>query len=55
VAFALSDGIRAEEALNETLERFLQQIERLEAILLESGKDWLDLSEDEERSLWEGL
>ena len=55
VAFALSDDIRAEEALNETLERFCQQVERLEAILLESGKDWQDLAEDEERSLWENL
>ena len=55
VALALPDGIRAEEALTETLERFGQQIERLEASLLENEKGWQDLSEPEELLLWKGL
>ena len=55
VASALPHDVRAEEALTETLERFCQQIERVEAALAEHEKDWQDISEDEERSLWENL
>jgi MazG family protein len=55
VALALPADIRAEEALTESLERFCHQIERMEASLLENENDWQDLSEEEERSLWESL
>ena len=55
VAFGLLADVRAEEALTETLERFSQQIERMEASLLEDEKGWQDLSEPEELTLWKGL
>jgi uncharacterized protein YabN with tetrapyrrole methylase and pyrophosphatase domain len=55
VALALLDDIRAEEALTESLERFCQQIKRVEASLVENARGWQDLSEDEERSLWKAL
>ena len=53
VAFGLPRGIRAEEALTEALARFCQQVEQVEKYLVEKGKDWTDLSEEEERALWE--
>ncbi|MCG6983548.1 MAG: nucleoside triphosphate pyrophosphohydrolase [Deltaproteobacteria bacterium] len=53
VAFTQPAGIRAEEALTETLERFCQRVEQVETYLTERGKDWKDLSEEEERTLWE--
>lgn len=53
VAFTLPEGIRAEEALTEALGRFCQQVEQVETYLVEMGKDWTDLSEEEERTLWE--
>ena len=55
VAFALPRGIRAEEALTEALEKLCQQVERVETYLVEKGKDWADLSEEEERALWENI
>lgn len=55
VAFSLPAEVRAEEALAKALDSFCHQIERLEASLLEKGKDWQDLSEEEERSLWENI
>jgi len=55
VAFTLPAGIRAEEALTEALERFCQQVEQVETALAERGKDWTDLSEEEERTLWEKI
>ena len=53
VAFTLPADIRAEDALTQTLERFCQQLERVEASLVDQEKSWQDLSEAEERSLWE--
>ena len=55
MAYTLPAGIRAEEALTKTLERFCQQVERVEASLVEQEKGWQDLSEAEERSLWENI
>lgn len=55
VAFALPRGIRAEEALTEALEKLCQQVEQVETYLVEKGKDWADLSEEEERTLWENI
>ncbi len=55
VAFALPAGIRAEEELTKTLERFCQQLERVEASLVDQEKGRQDLSEAEERSLWENI
>lgn len=55
VAFGLHEDIRAEESLASGLERFCAQVERVEASLNAAGKDWQDLSEAEERSLWENL
>ena len=55
VAFALPRGIRAEEALTEALEKLCQQVEHVETYLVEKGKDWADLSEEEERTLWENI
>ena len=55
VAFTLPTGIRAEEALAEALARFCQQVEQVEKNLVEKGKDWTDLSEEEERALWENI
>jgi tetrapyrrole methylase family protein/MazG family protein/ATP diphosphatase len=52
VAFAFLAGIRAEEALTEALESFCDQVKRLEAGLAGQGKNWQDLSEEEEQSLW---
>ncbi len=55
VAYTLPADTRAEEALEKALDSFCQQIKRVESGLMEKGKDWQDLSEDEERSLWEVL
>jgi tetrapyrrole methylase family protein/MazG family protein len=55
VAFTQPVGIRSEEALTEALERFCQRIEHLETSLAERGTDWKDLSEEEERTLWENI
>ena len=55
VAFSLPAGIRAEEALTEALERFCRQVEQVETSILEKGKDWADLSEEDERTLWEKI
>jgi tetrapyrrole methylase family protein/MazG family protein/ATP diphosphatase len=52
VAFSFSADVRAEEALTESLKNFCHHVKRLEAILAEKGKDWQDLSEEEEQSLW---
>lgn len=54
-ALALPGSIRAEEELGKALARFCAQVERVEASLMEEGRDWQDLSEAEERSLWENL
>ena len=55
VAFSLPGGIRAEEALTEALGRFCQQVEQVETYIVEKGKGWADLSEEEERTLWEKI
>jgi uncharacterized protein YabN with tetrapyrrole methylase and pyrophosphatase domain len=55
VAFTLPADIRAEDALTQTLERFCHQLERVEASLVDQEKGWQDLSEAEERSLWENI
>lgn len=55
VAYAHPRGVRAEEALTEALERFCQQVEQVENYLVEEGKEWADLSEEEERALWEKI
>jgi tetrapyrrole methylase family protein/MazG family protein len=55
VAFSLPAGIRAEEALTEALGRFCQQVEQVETYIVEKGKGWADLSEEEERTLWEKI
>jgi len=55
VALSIPAGIRAEEALTHALERFCQQIERVETYLSERGKHLADLSEEEERTLWEKI
>jgi tetrapyrrole methylase family protein/MazG family protein len=55
VAFTIPAGVRAEEALTGALERFFQQVEHVETYLVDQGKDWPDISEEEERVLWENL
>ena len=55
VAYDFPADTRPEEALASTLQRFCRQVDRLEASLTEQGKDWQDLSEIQERSLWEKL
>jgi tetrapyrrole methylase family protein/MazG family protein len=55
VAFTIPEGIRAEEALTGALQRFFQQVEQVETYLVEKGKDWPDLSEEEEQALWEKI
>jgi uncharacterized protein YabN with tetrapyrrole methylase and pyrophosphatase domain len=55
VAFTIPAGVRAEEALTGALERFFQQVEQVETYLVDQGKDWPDISEEEERVLWENL
>ena len=53
VALTVPAGIRAEEALTGALEKFCHQIEQIEANFVSNGKDWPDLSKEEERALWE--
>ena len=55
VALSIPAGIRAEEALTHALERFCQQVERVETHLSKRGKHLADLSEEEERTLWERI
>jgi MazG family protein len=55
VALGLQAEIRAEEALDQTLGRFRLWLEGMEARLKAEGRSWADLSEAEERSLWQSL
>ena len=55
VAFALPAGIRAEEELTKSLDRFCQQVGKVEGNLVEGGETWQELTEEQERSLWENL
>ena len=55
VAFSLSTETGAEEALTKSLDRFCSKLEGLEASLTKDGKDWEDVTEEQERSLWDGL
>jgi MazG family protein len=55
VVVGFQDGIRTEEALGETLERFRGWIETTETRLTMEGRSWQELSEGEERSLWQEL
>jgi MazG family protein len=55
VALSIPGGIRAEEALTGTLEKFCNQIGHIEANLVKKGKDWPDLSTEEESALWEKI
>jgi len=55
VAVTMPAGIRAEEALTGALEKFCHQIEQIEANFVNKGKDWPDLSKEEELQLWEGV
>ena len=55
VAATIPAGIRAEEALTEALEKLCDQIARTEANLADNGKDWPELSKEEEWELWENL
>jgi tetrapyrrole methylase family protein/MazG family protein len=52
VAFTLPAGIRAEEELTKSLERFCQEVGKVEGNLIEEGKNWQELTEEQERSLW---
>ena len=55
VAYALPAGIRAEEELTKSLERFCQQVGKVEGNLVERGENWQELTEKQERSLWEKI
>ena len=55
VAFSQPRGIRAEEALTEALARFFQRVEQVEKYLVDQGREWSDLSEEQERALWEKI
>jgi len=55
VAVGLQAGIRTEEALGKTLERFRGWIETMETRLTMAGRSWQELSDAEERSLWQEL
>ena len=55
VAFTLPAGIRAEEELTKSLERFCQQVGKMEGNLVEGGENWQELTEEQERSLWEKI
>jgi tetrapyrrole methylase family protein/MazG family protein len=55
VAVTMPVGIRAEEALTGALEKFCHQIEQIEANFVNKGKDWPELSREEELQLWEGV
>ena len=52
VGLSLQAETRPEEALGKTLERFCQQVERLEETLTAEGENWENVSEEQERSLW---
>jgi MazG family protein len=55
VAVGFQAGVRTEEALGKTLERLHRWIETMEARLSMEGRGWQELSEAEERSLWQEL
>jgi hypothetical protein len=55
VAFTLPAGIRAEEELTKSLERFCLEIGKVEGNLVEGGENWQELTEEQERSLWDKL
>jgi uncharacterized protein YabN with tetrapyrrole methylase and pyrophosphatase domain len=55
VAFALPAGIRAEEELTKSLERFCQQVGKMESNLEGGAENWQELTEEQERSLWENI
>lgn len=55
VAFTHQAGIRAEEELTKTLSRFCHQVGKVEDNLAEEGKNWQELTEEQERSLWKNL
>ena len=55
VAFTLPAGIRAEEELTKTLKRFCQQVGKVDDNLAEGEGNWQELTEEQERSLWENL
>jgi nucleoside triphosphate diphosphatase len=55
VALGFQAGIRTEEALGKTLEHFRRWIETTETRLTMAGRSWQELSEAEERSLWQEL
>ena len=55
VALGFQGGIRTEEALGKTLENFHGWIETMETRLTMAGRSWRELSEAEERSLWQEL
>ncbi|HYR02873.1 MAG TPA: hypothetical protein VES58_05975, partial [Syntrophobacteria bacterium] len=55
VAVGFQAGIRTEEALGKTLERFHRWIVAMEPRLTAAGRSWQELSEAEERSLWQEL
>lgn len=55
VAVGFQAGIRTEEALGTTLRRFHRWIEAMEGRLDAEGRSWEELSEAEERSLWQSL
>jgi MazG family protein len=54
-ALASQGGIRTEETLNQTLERFRLWLEGMEVGLKAKGRSWEDVSEADERSLWRSL
>jgi len=55
VALGFQADLRTEEALGKTLERFHRWIVATETRLAKDGRSWRDLSEEEERSLWQQL
>ena len=55
VAVGFQAGIRTEEALGNTLERFHRWVVATEPRLIAAGRSWQELSEAEERSLWDEL
>jgi tetrapyrrole methylase family protein/MazG family protein len=55
VAVTMPAGIRAEEALTGALEKFCHQIEQIEANFANKGKNWAELSKEQESALWEKI
>ena len=55
VALGQLAGIRAEETLTQALKKFCQQVEQVETYLAKKGRDWKDLSKEEEGALWENI